>query len=788
MQHEVLEAIADVFYRVDAKWRFTYVNARAEESWHRRREDLLGRPCWDEFSSAIGTETHRQHEQVMRSRVAAHFETLAIDSRWYRVSIYPAADGGLFVYFRDVTSERARSADALAQQLRIFDTTLSAVADFFYIFDARGRFLYANRALTDLLGMSPAAVIGRTFHELPYPTELATTLQRQIQCVFDSGAPLTDETPFTSPEGQHGFYEYIFRPVFSADRSAVEFVAGSTRDITVRKRSEANAALMGSVTEKLALAGTVAEVMATIGAGIGAYLGLSACTFMEVDEAEDKAHCEHEWHRADGPCLRGTYRIGEFLTDDFHRASRAGASFVVHDTEADPRADAARYAAIDVRAFVTVPIVRDGWRFLIVMFDSEPRAWRDDEVALVRELGARIWLNLERRRSEEALRISDERLQMAMDAGRIFSWEINSLHGAFVWSSNAERVVGFPIPTAAEATFALLHPDDFEATRAALAHAFATRGSFQSEYRMLDAKTGRMSWFQSIGAISASAQDGTLRCRGITQNIDERHAAEQVRERLLRAEQAARAEAERANAAKDQFLAVLSHELRTPLAPLPMSLFALGREPSLSAVGRSALALIERNLEAETRLIDDLLDVSRIVHGKLDFARAPVDLHELVNHAAEVCEQELGARNLRLQLCLDASEHRTMGDGPRLRQVFWNLLRNAIKFTPSGGSIRVSTQNATTRHFTFEVTDTGIGIEADAVTHIFDAFVQASAETIRRFGGLGLGLSIAKAIVDGHSGQIRAASLGPGCGATLVVELPLLDPEPAASSTLTQSA
>jgi len=299
----------------------------------------------------------------------------------------------------------------LARQLRIFDTTLSAITDFTYIFDRDGRFLYSNQALLNFLGISLEEIIGKNFFDLNYPEDLAERLQRQIQEVFSTKKNLTDETPFTSPAGAAGFYEYIFTPVFGAD-GAVEAVAGSTRDITTRKHSEINLAFLAEVSQDLVRIAEVDEIIRTVGAKIGTFLMLSNCSFMEINEATDEAIATQNWHRADVPSLIGSYRIGEFVTGEFQRAMRAGEIFVVRDTQSDSRTDAAGYAAIKVGAFVSVPLIRDGkWRFLLVAFDSKRRDWQANEIELIGELTTRVWTRLERVRAEKDLRESEERLQ-----------------------------------------------------------------------------------------------------------------------------------------------------------------------------------------------------------------------------------------------------------------------------------------------------------------------------------------------------------------------------------------
>ncbi len=234
----------------------------------------------------------------------------------------------------------------------------------------------------------------------------------------------------------------------------------------------------------------------------------------------------------------------------------------------------------------------------------------------------------------------------------------------------------------------------------------------------------------------------------------------------------ARAEAEAANHAKDRFLAILSHELRTPLTPVVMALHALERNLELPNSVRSTVELIRRNVKAELTLIDDLLDVTRIASGKLEMAREETDMHEVVRAAASVCETDFAAKRQRLGLSLKAERHVVPGDASRLQQVIWNVLKNASKFTPKEGEVQVATRNDDD-HFVLVVADDGIGISSEALALIFDAFAQEGSWVTSEFGGLGLGLAIAKATVDAHHGTLTAASGGRNQGATFTITLPI---------------
>jgi signal transduction histidine kinase len=237
----------------------------------------------------------------------------------------------------------------------------------------------------------------------------------------------------------------------------------------------------------------------------------------------------------------------------------------------------------------------------------------------------------------------------------------------------------------------------------------------------------------------------------------------------------AQKEAAAANSTKDQFLAVLSHELRTPLTPVMLAVRLLENEPRHPESTKQMLAMIRRNVQLEVKLIDDLLDLTRVARGKLILNLGPVDVHEKIREVVAICEPEIKDKGLQLTVDPQADRSMVMADSARLQQVLWNLLKNAVKFTPEAGQITVRTA-CTGEQLKIDVIDTGIGIEPDALAKIFEAFEQGSETVTRQFGGLGLGLAISKAIVDLHGGKLAAYSEGQGKGAMFTLTLPLVIP------------
>ncbi len=253
---------------------------------------------------------------------------------------------------------------------------------------------------------------------------------------------------------------------------------------------------------------------------------------------------------------------------------------------------------------------------------------------------------------------------------------------------------------------------------------------------------------------------------------------------LYKAAQKARAEAERANLAKDSFLAMLSHELRTPLTPVLTSVLGLEQEENLSEETRASLQMIRRNVELEARLIDDLLDLTRISKGKVQLSLEEVDAHLLLRNALEICQTDIDHKNLSLQTDFAAERVCLVADPARLQQIFWNLIKNAVKFTPEGGRLGIRTAN-NGGQLRVEVSDSGIGIDAETLPKIFNAFEQGERTQL---GGLGLGLAISKALVETHNGKLTAESAGRNEGATFTATFPVAENRAGASAASIPSA
>ncbi|PZV08966.1 MAG: histidine kinase [Leptolyngbya sp.] len=341
-----------------------------------------------------------------------------------------------------------------------------------------------------------------------------------------------------------------------------------------------------------------------------------------------------------------------------------------------------------------------------------------------------------------------------------------------------------PAQSFAEGWLAVLHPDDRDRGQSAWDEALHKGLPLTLETRPQRAADGQYRWHLVRAFPLRDEQGEVLRWFGSLTDIHDQRMALVERDRALEQERVARAEAEAANRIKDEFLAMLSHELRTPLNPI-LGWVSLLRSRPLDATTRTrALETIERNAKVQAELIEDLLDVSRILRGKLQLNIQSVRLSSVVQAALETVQLAAQAKAITLTTEFAPDLEPVAGDHNRLQQIVWNLLSNAIKFTPKGGTVTVGLRQDG-NYAIVEVADNGQGISVDFLPHVFERFRQADSSSTRAFGGLGLGLAIVRYLTEQHGGEVSAISPGIGQGATFTVRLPLqatpTDPSPAAT-------
>ena len=378
------------------------------------------------------------------------------------------------------------------------------------------------------------------------------------------------------------------------------------------------------------------------------------------------------------------------------------------------------------------------------------------------------------RQAEQRARELQQQLELAVDASGLGTFHCELPEGKIFWNERGKAHFWLA-PDAGDIDFdmfySLLHPQDRERTRLAVKKCVEEGEAYDIEYRTMSPDS-QARWVHATGKTFHDSDGNPVRFDGTTRDITKEKLGAEERRMLLESERAARQEAERVSGMKDEFLATLSHELRTPLNAIFgwTQLLKAGRDdPKTLSHG---LEVIDRNVRLQTQLIEDLLDVSRIISGKVRLDIQRVDLPEIVGAAMESVRPAAEAKGIRLEKVIDSRATPVSGDPGRLQQVLWNLLTNAIKFTDKDGKVDVVVGLADA-DVEVCISDTGQGISADFLPNLFSRFSQADSSMKRKHGGLGLGLSIVKSLVEMHGGTIRAKSAGEGKGSTFILRLPL---------------
>jgi PAS domain S-box-containing protein len=443
-----------------------------------------------------------------------------------------------------------------------------------------------------------------------------------------------------------------------------------------------------------------------------------------------------------------------------------------------------------IEHYETIRVRKDG-KLLDISLTVSPIKGPNGEIVGASKIARDI---TEQKQARRAFDEASARLKLALDAARLGDWSWDAQTDMVTLSETAANLFG--IPPGPHMTWTqmneLLHPDDRQHAKVAVENALANHSDYDIEYRVERADNTEV-WVSSKGR-GIYADDGTtVGMLGFLHDISIRKRNEETLQQqaealltLNQTAQTARSEAEQAAAQnerlykqaeessrlKEEFLATISHELRTPLSAI-LGWTRMLRMGQLSPENAAkALDTIERNARAQAQLVDDLLDVSRIITGKLRMDVRPADPNSFIDAAVEAVKPAAEAKGVRVQKVVDTGAVSIPGDPVRLQQVIWNLLSNAIKFTPRGGRVQIYSQRVNS-HLEIVVSDSGQGISPDFLPHVFDRFRQADQKTSRQHGGMGLGLAIVRHLVEMHGGSVRASSEGEGKGATFTVMLPI---------------
>ncbi len=674
---------------------------------------------------------------------------------------------------QDIT-ERKQAEENREYQNRLLEALTESLLDGILIVSPEGKMLHFNQHFLDIWNF-PAEVVESKSDALAlqWAANQTTNPQAFLERVGNVYEQPNEQVREEVPMQDGRVYERFGAPILSG-QSRLGWV-WTFRDITTRKRAESNLSLLSEISQDLTRLTDADEIMQSVGAKVGAFLDLSHCNFVEISEHVDEAVIKYAWHRQDAPSAVGVYRLTDYVNDEFLSEARTGTIFVSRDTQTDSRIDAELHAALGMGSFVSLPQVRGGeWRFQIVAARSAPHDWSSQEIELLRELTVRIWTRLERARAEEELRDSEERYRTLFtsidegfcliemlydDKGAPNDWRFLEVNPAFETQNGLKQATG--------KTVRELTPD----IEARWFEIYGTVAATGEAIRLVEHSEALNRWFD-LYAFRVGDQS-ERKVAVLFNDITPRKASEIEREKMLEREQELRREAEAANLLKDEFLATVSHELRTPLNAILgwAEMLKSGKATGETAV--RANETIYRNAKSQAQLIEDLLDVSRIITGKMKLDSRPVQIALVVESAIETLRPAAGAKSIEIEINLGCEPCVVGGDEQRLQQMVWNLISNAVKFTGDGGKIEVTLENDGA-YAGLTVKDTGKGIEAEFLPFLFERFRQQDASSTRRHGGLGLGLAIVRNLVELHGGTIFAESAGENLGAKFTIKLPLI--------------
>jgi PAS domain S-box-containing protein len=543
------------------------------------------------------------------------------------------------------------------------------------------------------------------------------------------------------------------------------------------RRSEARLRFLADLTTATQPLGDPGELLAVTARMLGQYLQVNRCAYAEVEADEDHFTVIGD-HTNGVDSIVGRYAFGEDFGDEVLRFMRHNLPYVVDDVDTDPRAagtDLSAYRQTRIQAVICVPLHKDG-RLVAAMavHQTTARTWTPDDCELVQVVAARCWESLQRSRAMHALEEAAERLNLTLSAAAMGDWSWDAHTDAVTLSERSAQIFGLtpvsPIPW--KTLNHMLHPDDREPVVTAVQRSRTAGQRYQVEYR-LQRPDGQEVWVAAFGVPVRVAHGRIIGFYGVVQDVTERKQMEE--ELRVRAEKLAENDRR-----KDEFLATLAHELRNPLAPLRSSLELLSREGVADDVKQRARAVMARQVKQMTRLVEELIDVSRINSGKVQLRPEAVTLSSVIDLACEMSRPLIDERGHTLQVVQPDRPCRLRADATRMAQVLSNLLNNAAKYSPPNRRIWL-TALVSEHGIKLQVKDEGVGIEPYLLPLVFDMFAQLPKSAATAGGGLGIGLALARKLVELQGGQITAHSNGSGLGSEFRLHYPpsLFDPQDA---------
>jgi PAS domain S-box-containing protein len=605
-----------------------------------------------------------------------------------------------------------------------------------------GKFRKGNDELCRIFGRGREELPGMGLGDVIHPAD-AQAAWRGLSDLVSNGQPVSLELRYRRPNGETVSTHTTFS-LLSETKGQAESVLAVVADLTDRR--EAEAAQRQSENQYRTLAELVPDLL---------------------------------W-RCDGPGVSCWYnrRWLDYTGQSITGAIQLGWGECVHPEDRPAVVAGFEYARKNGERFRQECRLRRGLDGAYRWFLLQMVPVRDEGGSISQWFGAATDIH-EERAALDVLQTAEERIRLAVDAANMGFWDWDLERGIIQWEARHNRMLGLPedqregcYPQFLER----VHPDDRTALESAVDQAVRSGETYAAEFRAVW-PDGTIRWVAGRGRVFRDRHGHSARMIGAVLDITERKQVErELQEKQARLEEAL-GTAEAAGNAKDEFIATLSHELRTPLNPVLMVAAEAAADTELPEDVRSSFQIVRKNVELEARLIDDLLDLTRITRGKMSFDRRVVDIHAVLRDAIETILPDLLGKQIELSSAFNASVTEVDADPVRLQQIFWNILRNAVKFTPQHGQITIVSENPPdSGRVHIRIVDTGMGMTQAELDRIFDAFTQGEHALHRpgkhQFGGLGLGLAISQRLAEMQGGHIRAQSEGRGHGATFIVDFP----------------
>lgn len=781
----ILESMTDGFVAIDKNWCYSYLNSRAEQILGKTMTEVVGQNVWDIFPEGKDTRFYTEAVRAISEHVTVSYEEfLPSIGKWLAVRLYPTPDGGHAAYFIDVTERRQAEAvlqDSEARYKALFETTQDGIM----IVNDEGRYIEVNESLCRFLKTTREHLIGAHFSQF-IPPEVLAEAEKDFNELKTFSA-FSGEFPMRAVDGSIIELDWTSRANFSP---GLHFCVA--RNITQRKQAEKEKAQLAAQVERQRK--HLAQMVSNVPGVVWEAWGEPDAENQRIDFVSDFVEK-----------MLG-YTVTEWLsTPNFWLT-------IVHDEDKERAAKEA--ASIFNSGQVGISrfrwVAKDG---RVVWVEARSSVMLDEKGT---PLGMRgVTMDISERMQKEA---NDKFLAEAttmLTSSLIVETTLSTLAQLAVPHFSDWCAIDLADEQGKLNRLAVAHVDQekvawgHELNKRYPAEPSEPRGLYQvfrtgvsefypeiaDELLVQSARDEehlsimRQIGFRSAMLIPLKTRDQILGVMTFVNSDSGRHHTEEDlvlaedlarraalavdNARLYEREQRLRTEAESANRLKDEFLATISHELRTPLTAI------LGWSRMLQSgnldqhTAERALATIERNATSQHQLIEDLLDVSRIITGKLRLNVRPVDLAPVISAAIDALSFAAESKGVVLQTDLDPSAGPILGDPDRLQQIVWNLVSNAVKFTPRGGRIQVSLQSREA-NIEIVVNDTGAGINPQFLPHVFERFRQADGTTTRIHGGLGLGLAIVRHLVELHGGTVVASSAGEGQGSTFTVTIPMM--------------